>query len=108
MDKNKGYAWNNFMQQKWTDHNNIEQQVKTRYELNKNLIDMSQIPHDIRIECLSKIADVTSADPVASVDIGVGFMKFCGAWNLVKIGSNAPQFMPLLKAKYNTKETIDV
>ena len=100
-DKGKGYSWNNFMLQKWTDHNQQEQRVKENFERNKLLIDLSQIPTEIKSECLRIIAEETDRKNVPAVDIGVGFMKFCGRWALNKIGNNSAQFMPMLKSKYS-------
>lgn len=97
----KGFNWNNFMLQKWVDHDGIEHRVKDKYEFNRTLIDLSQIPDDIKISCLEVIADQTGRKSVPSVEIGVGFMKFCGRWALNKIGNNSADFMPMLKAKYN-------
>ena len=99
-DVGKGYSWNNFMLQKWVDHENKEQIVKERFEVNKLLIDLSQIPEDVKTECLTVIAEATGRKNVPAVDIGVRFMKFCGRWALNKIGNNSAQFMPMLKSKY--------
>lgn len=98
---NKGYKWNNFMLQKWIDHNGAEQRVKEKYELNKKLIDLSQIPDDVKTECLRIIAEQTGRKNIPSVEIGVGFMKFCGRWDLKRIGDNSAAFMPMLKSKYS-------
>jgi 5'-3' exonuclease len=99
-DIGKGFAWNNFMLQKWVDHNEVEQRVKEKYEFNKKLIDLSQIPVDIKISSLEIIAEAVERKNVPAVEIGVGFMKFCGKWALKRIGDNAKDFMPMLKAKY--------
>jgi len=101
-DKGKGYAWNNFMLQKWVDHNQVEQRVKEMYERNRLLIDLSQIPDNVKTECLTIIATEIERKDVPAVDIGVQFMKFAGRWGLTKIGNNANQFMPMLKSKYNS------
>lgn len=99
-DTGKGFAWNNFMLQKWVDHNQKEQRVKESYEFNRTLIDLTQIPGDVQVECLRLIAEETDRPNVPAVEIGVGFMKFCGKWNLKRIGDNSNAFMLLLKAKY--------
>jgi 5'-3' exonuclease len=103
-DTNKGYAWNNFMLQKWVDHNEEEKRVKEQYEFNRTLIDLSQIPDNVKTECLQIIAEQTDRKNVPAVEIGVGFMKFCGKWALKKIGDNSTAFMPMLKAKYNNEK----
>jgi 5'-3' exonuclease len=97
---NKGFAWNNFMLQKWVDENKDEQRVKEKYEFNRTLIDLGQIPEDVKISCLEVIAEQTGRKSVPAMDIGTGFMKFCGKWALKKIGDSANSFMPMLKAKY--------
>ena len=99
-DVNKGYAWNNFMQQKWIDHNEKEQTVKERYEFNRKLIDLNMIPDETKIECLQIIADETSRKQIPAVEIGMAFMKFCGIWDLKKIGNSSTDYMPMLKSKY--------
>ena len=99
-DTNKGYAWNNFMNQRWVDHNQIEQSVKDKFEFNKLLIDLSQIPTDIKDECLLVISESVCRKNVPAVEIGVRFMKFAGRWALDKIGKNSADFMPMMKSKY--------
>jgi len=101
-DRNgKGYAWNNFMLQKWVDHNDAEQRVKEKYEFNRALIDLTKIPGETKVACLEIIAEQTEKKNVPAVEIGMGFMRFCGKWALKKIGDNAEAFMPMLKAKYH-------
>jgi 5'-3' exonuclease len=100
-DKVKGYAWNNFMNQKWVNENAKECIVKEEFEMNKLLINLSEIPSDIKTECLTIIAETTGRKNVPAVDIGVRFMKFAGRWALTKIGNNSAQFMPMLKSKYS-------
>lgn len=102
-DVKKGFAWNNFMQQKFVDHNQVECTVKDKFEFNKTLIDLSQIPDNVKQECLQIIAENVERKNVPAVDIGVGFMKFCGRWALTKIGNNSTQFMPMLKSKYSNQ-----
>lgn len=99
-DKAKGYAWNNFMNQRWVDENAKERVVKEEFEMNKLLIDLAEIPSDVKTECLTVIAEAVGRKHVPAVDIGVKFMKFAGRWALTKIGNNSAQFMPMLKSKY--------
>jgi 5'-3' exonuclease len=101
---NKGYSWNNFLLQKWVDHNQQEQRVKERYEFNRKLIDLNEIPEDVKIECLQNIAEEIERKNISSVDIGHHFMKFCGKWTLKKIGDNSVAFMPMLKSKYSEEK----
>lgn len=97
----KGYAWNNFMLQKWVDHNEVEQRVKERYELNKKLIDLSEIPKEVKDASLQIITETISKPPVPAIEIGMGFMRFCGKWDLKRIGSNSEAFMKMMKSRYD-------
>lgn len=97
----KGYKWNNFMLQKWMDHNNTEQRVKERYELNKKLIDLREIPDDVKAESLKIIAEEIERKNVPAAEVGFGFMQFCSKWALKRIGDNSADFMQMMKAKYN-------
>lgn len=96
----KGYSWNNFMLQKWTDQNDVEHRVKERYELNKKLIDLSEIPEEVKTESLKIIAETVAKPPVPAIEIGMGFMRFCGKWDLKRIGSNSEAFMNMMKSRY--------
>lgn len=94
----KGYAWNNLMLQRWTDHNGDEHRVMEDYERNCTLVDLSKQPEDIR-------AKITETITTASVNlqrpmIGAQFMKFCGKYDLVKISENAQQYADFLSAPY--------
>jgi len=99
-DKGKGYAWNNFMLQKWLDHNQIENRVKEQYEFNRSLIDLSLIPEDIKSGCLEIISSELGRKNVPTAEIGFGFLKFCGKWDLKRIANNYNDFIPMLKGKY--------
>ncbi len=96
----KGFNWNNFMLQRWTDHEDVEHRVKDKYEFNKKLIDLSEIPEDIKTGSLEIISEAVSRKNVPALDIGLGFMKFCGRWDLKKIGNNSEAFMPMMKSRY--------
>lgn len=100
LDTEKGYAWNNFMLQKFSHHDGTEHKVKDDFDVNSLLIDLSRIPDNIKMECLQTIATATEDKNIKAVDIGHAFMKFCGRWNLPKIANNVGQFMPILLDKY--------
>lgn len=100
---NKGYSWNNFMLQRWVDHEQRERTVREAYEFNRKLIDLSMIPDDIKTSCLMSIADELEKENVPAVKVGMSFMKFCGKWGLKKIGDNSADYMPMLKNKYGNK-----
>jgi len=97
---NKGYSWNNFMLQKFIHHDGTEHKVIDDYTNNKKLIDLSEIPDDIKTQCLEIIAEQTGRKNVPAVEIGHSFMKFCSTWDLKKIAQNCADFMPIMKSKY--------
>ena len=99
---NKGYAWNNLMLQRWTDHNKVEHRVLDDYNRNCILVDLSAQPADIR-ECID--ATVTEcAVPRKNTMVGAHFLKFCGAHNLVKLSDQASTYSAMLGASYPEKE----
>ena len=102
MDR-KGFAWNNLMLQRWVDHNGIEHRVMDDYFRNVKLCDLSAQPDDIRSIITNTIAENSVAKDIPQV--GMKFMKFCGKYQLVKIGEQATQYSEFLNAAYPEKET---
>lgn len=98
----KGFSWNNFMLQKWVDQDKKEHVVKDKYELNKKLIDLSQIPVEIKAECVRLITEETARKNVPAFEIGHAFLKFCGRWQLQRIGNHPDDYVNMLKSKYDT------
>jgi hypothetical protein len=99
----KGYNWNNFMLQKWLDHDEKEQRVRERYEFNRMLIDFQYMPEDILLGCMEVIATQLEKKNVPALDVGMGFFKFLGRWNLKRIANNSDAFMPMLRSKYENQ-----
>jgi 5'-3' exonuclease len=95
----KGWAWNNIMLSKWTDHNQIEHTVADDYERNRILIDLAAQPDEIR-----KIIDETiktGTETAKNVSqVGVRLLKFCGKHDLRKISESATYYAPALQARY--------
>jgi 5'-3' exonuclease len=94
----KGYSWNNLMLQRWTDHNGLEHRVMDDYERNRQLVDLSAQPADIKdkiFECIK-----TNAQPKTNGNVGAYFLKFCGKYDLVKLSENAQNISEWLKAPY--------
>jgi 5'-3' exonuclease len=87
-DRNKkGYAWNNLMLQRWTDHNKKELRVLDEYERNCTLIDLTAQPQEIK-----DVVDATIREQISHKDVGmVGaqFLKFCGKYELTKLSDHA-------------------
>jgi 5'-3' exonuclease len=94
----KGYAWNNLMLQRWTDHNGNEHRVLDDYERNRHLIDLTAQPDDIKAEI--DLAITNQSIPKKRPMVGAQFLKFCGRHNLQKISENANTFGEILSASY--------
>jgi len=101
--KTKGFAWNNLMLQRWTDHEGKEHRVLEDYERNRRLIDLSYQPENIKEIIATTIATATSADKNIN-QVGVKLMKFCGLYDLKKISEQAQSYAEPLNARYIIKE----
>ena len=94
----KGYAWNNLMLQRWTDHNGAEHRVLDDYERNRALIDLTAQPQEIK-----DLVDAAIRAQVSHKDVGqVGshFLRFCGKYELVKCSDSADSFGRWLNETY--------
>lgn len=96
--KRRGYAWNNLMLQRWTDHEGQEHRVLDDYERNRKLIDLTAQPQDIKTAVDNAIRSQISHKDIGQV--GVRFMRFCGKFELVKASEQAEQFGRWLNATY--------
>jgi 5'-3' exonuclease len=98
-DRNqRGYSWNNLMLQRWTDHNGEEHRVLDDYERNRQLIDLTYQPQDIK-----DTVDLAIIQQVSNKDVGqvgVRFMQFCGKYDLVRCSENAEGFSRWLNETY--------
>jgi len=106
--KKQGYKFNNFMLQRWMDHNNQEQLVRDCYQRNKMLIDLTAQPENIKQaidDCIRK--DVRR---VITPSVGVHFLKLCGKYDLQKISEQADTYARWLNEPYTGKleETVNV
>ena len=95
---NQGFIWNNFMLSKWTDHNGNDQVVKECYERNKQLIDLSKQPDEVRTDVLTEIVRAQNTKNVEQV--GVRFMKFCNKYSLEKLAQNPTEHAQYLNKAY--------
>lgn len=96
--KNKGFAWNNLMLTKWTDHNKQEHKVLDDYNRNRILVDLNAQPEHIKqkiIETITK-GSVKQDRPM----VGAQFLKFCGKYDLVKLSENPSAISSVLSASY--------
>ena len=92
-----GFDYNNFMLQRWVDHNDEEHRVIDDFERNKILIDSTQQPDEIKAGIRNVFAEPTNKDKVQNV--GIFFMKFCNKWNMLKLTEHvATEFGEILNA----------
>lgn len=96
--KTKGFAWNNMMLQRWTDHNDVEHRVLDDYERNRTLVDLSAQPAHIRALIQETIDSGSVHKQIPQ--IGTHFMKFCGKYDLKKISDHAQDYAAWLSAAY--------
>jgi 5'-3' exonuclease len=95
----KGFNWNNMMLQRWTDHNGVEHRVKDDYERNRQLIDLTAQPDNIK-----EIINLTISNAIQSnkniSQVGIRLMKFCNLYDLKKIADQAQSYSEPLNARY--------
>ena len=94
----KGYAWNNLMLQRWTDHEGVEHRVLDDYNRNRSLIDLRAQPDEIK-----QLVDGAIQEQISHKDIGqvgVRFMKFCAKYELNRASEQAQQFGSWLNKTY--------
>lgn len=91
-----GYNFNNFMLQRWVDHEEEEHRVRDDYERNRTLIDLTAQPDDIKNACRSVVRDAVNKPHVGQV--GIHFMKFCAKWNLQRLSETATELGEILNS----------
>jgi 5'-3' exonuclease len=96
--QSKGYAWNNLMLQRWSDHEGKEHRVLDDYTRNITLCDLTAQPTDVRDIINETIKQNSVAKNVTQV--GMRLMKFCAKWNMQKIADQASSFSEPLNARY--------
>ena len=96
-----GFNWNNFMLQRWVDHEGKEHTVRDDYLRNKHMIDLTAQPEHIISELDSVIVDAVTAEHKKQV--GIHLLRFCGANDLIRVGDNADDHARYLGASYAQK-----
>jgi len=94
----KGFNWNNFMLQRWTDHEGVEHRVLDDYLRNRTLIDLTAQPDTIKAVLDETIKVQTNVVPKGQV--GIYFLKFCGKWDLQRVSEQADAHAEYLNAHY--------
>lgn len=96
--RDKGFAWNNLMLQRWTDHDGNEHRVLDDYNRNRCLIDLTRQPEEIKQQVDNAICEQVSHKDIGQV--GSHFLKFCGKYELTKCSDQAEQFGRWLNTTY--------
>ena len=94
----KGFNWNNMMLQRWVDHNGEEHRVLDDYERNRVLVDLTAQPDNIKQMIAETIAENSVVKSIPQ--IGTKFLKFCGKYELKRIGDNAQSHVDFLSRSY--------
>ena len=98
--ESQGFAWNNLMLQRWVDHEGNEHRVKDDYERNRQLIDLSAQPSDIKEKIFGTIKENIDKEKNVS-QVGIRLLKFCQLYDLKKISDQAQQYAEPLNARYH-------
>jgi 5'-3' exonuclease len=98
-DRNdKGFNWNNFMLQRWVDHENVEHRVLDDYNRNVTLIDLTQQPPEIKAE-LDEII-VQQVQKQHKSQVGIHLMRFCGKYDLQRVADRVNEHAEYLNSGY--------
>ena len=94
-DRNStGFNYNNFMLQRWVDHNGDEQRVRDCFERNRILIDLTAQPDEIKELIRERISQQKQTEQMKNV--GIHFMKFCAKWSLQRMSENPNNYASML------------
>jgi 5'-3' exonuclease len=92
----KGYDWFNFMNHRWTNHQDKEHIVRDLFEENKMLIDLNAMPDEVKDEFDRYILNYEKA--VAS-QLGFYFLRFASKYELEDIAKDPRDFVEMLNAR---------
>lgn len=95
----KGWAWNNLMLQRWTDHEGVEHRVLDDYNRNVTLCDLTAQPDNIKYIIKETIETATTAGKNIP-QVGIRLMKFCAEFDLQKISEQVQSYAEPLNARY--------
>ena len=84
-DRNdKGYNWQSFMNATWKTPLGETKIVKECYELNKKIIDLNEIPEDLKIDLDKYIQEVLNKEPIGNVSMNL--VRYLQEHQLVRLG----------------------
>jgi 5'-3' exonuclease len=88
--KEKGYNWQSFMNSTWETPLGEKKIVKECYEFNKKIIDLNEIPDELKIQFDKDIMQSIKTESVGSV--GFNIAKYLNKWNLERLSENIQNF----------------
>ena len=98
-DRHKqGFHHNSFMLTRFTDHEGREVRVRDAFERNRQLIDLTAQPQEIKDAIDQRIRE--SVRTTITPAVGVHFLRFCGKYDLVKLSEKAETFSAWLNRPY--------
>lgn len=92
----KGYAWNSFMNQKWTRHDGVEVCVKDAYAHNQVLVDLTKQPQEI-IDMMDDI--IFNREVKSTPMVGVHFLRFAAKYELIHVQRSPESYVKLFTKK---------
>ena len=95
----KGWAWNNMMLQRWTDHEGAEHRVLDDYERNVTLVDLTAQPEDIR-KLITETIEENTREPKNISQVGIRLLKFCQLYDMKKIMDTIQTYADPFQARY--------
>lgn len=95
----KGWAWNNLMLQRWTDHEGVEHRVLDDYNRNRLLCDLSAQPENVRT-LIKEAIETEIAKEKNIPQVGIRLLKFCAEYDLQKISEQVQSYAEPLNARY--------
>jgi hypothetical protein len=93
-----GYNYNNFMLQRWVDHEEQEHRVRDDFIRNEILIDLTLQPDEVKELCIQRMNEQKKTEPASN--IGIHFMKFCSKWNLQRMGDQVTTYQAMLLGRH--------
>lgn len=94
---NQGFAWNNFMQNVWSDENGDDHVVRDAFNHNKLLIDLTAQPDEVKEYIEETIKNSYNQKKVGMV--AINFARFCKKYDLVDMAKYPDKIVELLSRK---------
>lgn len=96
----KGWAWNNLMLQRWTDHDKKEHRVLDDYNRNVILIDLKAQPEKIR-SVINETIQTEISKKKNIPQVGIRLLKFCSKYDLERISKEIQSYAEPLNSVYH-------